>query len=177
MKVSWNTSSLICQGFSNRKGWKREPWYWPLPKSGTVFLGLFLSQVGFEVRPWNFRFTVDSETADPIDVEPKKCFETNSMVEEFMLAANISAAKRIYLDFPDCAMLRRHPAPPPSNFDPLVDWPFNYGTRPTENNCDFFLRLKQASNRVSPFQSIATNPSRTPLIRLLTRTTLTSIPC
>ena len=37
-----------------------------------------------------------------------------------MLAANISAAERIYKDFPDCAMLRRHPAPPPSNFDPLV---------------------------------------------------------
>merc|ERR1712062_332423 len=33
---------------------------------------------------------------------------------------NISAAKRIYEAFPDCAMLRRHPAPPPSNFDPLV---------------------------------------------------------
>ncbi len=46
--------------------------------------------------------------------------ETNSMVEEFMLAANISAAERIFADFPDCAMLRRHPAPPPSNFDPLV---------------------------------------------------------
>ena len=50
------------------------------------------------------RFTVDSETADPIDVQAKKVFETNSMVEEFMLAANISAAERIYKDFPDCAM-------------------------------------------------------------------------
>lgn len=46
--------------------------------------------------------------------------DTNSMVEEFMLAANISAAQRIFADFPDCAMLRRHPAPPPSNFDSLV---------------------------------------------------------
>ena len=46
--------------------------------------------------------------------------ETNSMVEEFMLAANISAAERIFEEFPDCAMLRRHPAPPPSNFDSLV---------------------------------------------------------
>merc|ERR1712218_634952 len=42
------------------------------------------------------------------------------MVEEFMLAANISAAETTFKDFPDCAMLRRHPAPPPSNFDPLV---------------------------------------------------------
>ena len=66
------------------------------------------------------RFNVDSETADPVDVEAKVPRETNSMVEEFMLAANISAAERIYKDFPDCAMLRRHPSPPPSNFDPLV---------------------------------------------------------
>jgi len=40
------------------------------------------------------RFSVDSETADPIDVQVKVPRETNSMVEEFMLAANISAAKK-----------------------------------------------------------------------------------
>merc|ERR1719433_2270684 len=66
------------------------------------------------------RFNVESETADPIDVQAKVMRDTNSMVEEFMLAANISAAQRIFQNFPDCAMLRRHPAPPPSNFDPLV---------------------------------------------------------
>ena len=66
------------------------------------------------------RFNVDSETADPIEVQAKVPRETNSMVEEFMLAANISAAERIFKDFPDCAMLRRHPSPPPSNFDPLI---------------------------------------------------------
>ena len=52
------------------------------------------------------RFTVDSETADPVDVQEKVARETNSMVEEFMLAANISAAQKIFEDFPDCAMLR-----------------------------------------------------------------------
>jgi len=66
------------------------------------------------------RFTVDSETADPIDVQTKQMRDTNSMVEEFMLAANISAAKHIFENFPDCSMLRRHPQPPPSNFEPLV---------------------------------------------------------
>ena len=66
------------------------------------------------------RFSVDSETADPIDVQAKQVFETNSMVEEFMLAANISSAKKIFEEFPDCAMLRRHPEPPVSNFDSLV---------------------------------------------------------
>lgn len=66
------------------------------------------------------RFQVDSETMDPIDVQAKKLFETNSMVEEFMLLANISVAEKILAEFPDCAMLRRHPEPPMSNFDPLV---------------------------------------------------------
>uniref|UniRef100_A0A0K2TTP1 Protein DIS3 homolog n=1 Tax=Lepeophtheirus salmonis TaxID=72036 RepID=A0A0K2TTP1_LEPSM len=66
------------------------------------------------------RFTMDSETADPIDVQTKAVYETNSMVEEFMLAANIAAASHIFENFPECAMLRRHPAPPPSNFDSLV---------------------------------------------------------
>lgn len=41
------------------------------------------------------------------------------MVEEFMLLANISVAQKIYDEFPDCAMLRKHPAPPPSNYDIL----------------------------------------------------------
>jgi exoribonuclease R len=36
--------------------------------------------------------------------QAKAVHETNSMVEEFMLAANISSAERIYKDFPDCAM-------------------------------------------------------------------------
>lgn len=63
---------------------------------------------------------MDSETMEPIDVLVKPTFETNSMVEEFMLLANISTAQKILEDFPDCAMLRRHPQPPPSNFEPLV---------------------------------------------------------
>ncbi|CAG10087.1 unnamed protein product [Tetraodon nigroviridis] len=65
------------------------------------------------------RFHMDSETHDPIDLQAKELLETNSMVEEFMLLANISVAQRIYREFPDCAMLRKHPAPPPSNYDIL----------------------------------------------------------
>nr|XP_022901619.1 exosome complex exonuclease RRP44-like [Onthophagus taurus] len=66
------------------------------------------------------KIMMDTETHDPIDVEVKKLFETNSMVEEFMLLANISVAEKILEDFPDCAMLRRHPEPPPINFDPVI---------------------------------------------------------
>lgn len=44
-----------------------------------------------------------------------------SQVEEFMLLANISVAERITADFPNCALLRRHPVPPKENYKPLVD--------------------------------------------------------
>ncbi|XP_031771061.1 exosome complex exonuclease RRP44 [Apis florea] len=73
------------------------------------------------------RFQVDCETHDPIDVEAKKLRETNSMVEEFMLLANISVATKILEEFPECAILRRHPEPPPSNFEPLIKAAKNQG--------------------------------------------------
>ncbi len=41
-----------------------------------------------------------SESAGPIDVEQKEMRETNSLVEEFMLLANVSVAERIYEVFP-----------------------------------------------------------------------------
>ncbi|XP_012277145.1 exosome complex exonuclease RRP44 [Orussus abietinus] len=73
------------------------------------------------------RFQVDSETHDPIDVEAKKIRETNSMIEEFMLLANISVAQKIVQEFPEFAMLRRHPEPPQANFDPLIKAGRNQG--------------------------------------------------
>ncbi|KAM8705694.1 hypothetical protein ACLKA7_010057 [Drosophila subpalustris] len=66
------------------------------------------------------RFQVDSETHEPLEVEAKQMRDTNSMVEEFMLLANISVAQHIAAEFTECAVLRRHPKPPPTNFDPLV---------------------------------------------------------
>jgi hypothetical protein len=47
-----------------------------------------------------------AETSGPIDVEQKKLLETNSLVEEFMLLANISVAQRIFDQFPQTAVLR-----------------------------------------------------------------------
>ncbi|GMM30877.1 exosome catalytic subunit [Martiniozyma asiatica (nom. inval.)] len=63
----------------------------------------------------------DSETSDPNQVEIKKLLDTNSLVEEFMLCANISVARKIYDAFPQVAMLRRHGAPPSTNFEQLND--------------------------------------------------------
>ncbi|KNF00353.1 hypothetical protein PSTG_06524 [Puccinia striiformis f. sp. tritici PST-78] len=62
-----------------------------------------------------------SESSDPVDVEQKESRETNSLVEEFMLLANISVARRIYESFPQTAVLRRHNPPPKTNFEVLQD--------------------------------------------------------
>ena len=47
-----------------------------------------------------------SESAEPIDVEQKQLRETNSLVEEFMLLANISVARKIQETYPATAVLR-----------------------------------------------------------------------
>ncbi|KAL8712281.1 MAG: hypothetical protein Q9220_003432 [cf. Caloplaca sp. 1 TL-2023] len=65
------------------------------------------------------RVQTESETSDPVDVKTKELLDTNSLVEEFMLLANISVAGKIYDLFPQTAMLRRHPAPPKTNFEEL----------------------------------------------------------
>ncbi|KAI0125811.1 RNB domain-containing protein [Xylariales sp. AK1849] len=64
---------------------------------------------------------MESETSDPIDVKTKELLDTNSLVEEFMLLANISVASKIYEAFPQTAILRRHGAPPKTNFDELAN--------------------------------------------------------
>jgi len=65
------------------------------------------------------RFVLDSETRDPTDVAMYNLKEANSMVEEFMLLANITVARQIAQAFPQHAILRRHPPPPPGAFDGL----------------------------------------------------------
>ncbi|KAF8940521.1 hypothetical protein EDD21DRAFT_380965 [Dissophora ornata] len=65
------------------------------------------------------RFNLERDTQDPVDVEMKELKETNALVEEFMLLANISVARKIFEKFPDSAMLRCHPTPPASSFEKL----------------------------------------------------------
>lgn len=65
------------------------------------------------------RVEAESETADPVDVKVKESLDTNSLVEEFMLLANISVASKINEAFPQTALLRRHAPPPKTNFEEL----------------------------------------------------------
>ncbi|OZJ01556.1 hypothetical protein BZG36_05343 [Bifiguratus adelaidae] len=65
------------------------------------------------------RFSLERDSQDPVDVEMKELKETNALVEEFMLLANIYVAQKIYTKFPESSLLRNHRAPPDSNFDEL----------------------------------------------------------
>lgn len=68
------------------------------------------------------RIEVESELNDPLtDVKTKAHLATNSLVEEFMLLANITVASKIYSSFPQTALLRRHASPPPQNFEDLAN--------------------------------------------------------
>ena len=66
--------------------------------------------------------TANDEVGDPLtDVKTKAMLATNSLVEEFMLHANITVAAKIYSAFSQTALLRRHATPPPQNFEDLIN--------------------------------------------------------
>jgi exosome complex exonuclease DIS3/RRP44 len=68
------------------------------------------------------RIEADDETSDPLaDVKTKASLATNSLVEEFMLLANTTVAKKVQSSFPQTALLRRHAPPPASNFADLSE--------------------------------------------------------
>ncbi|CAI5531049.1 unnamed protein product, partial [Closterium sp. Naga37s-1] len=66
------------------------------------------------------KFEIDTETHDPLDVGMYLVREANHMIEEFMLAANVSVAEKILQRFASCSLLRRHPTPSPNMFEPLL---------------------------------------------------------
>ena len=59
-------------------------------------------------------------TDEITDVHMYELRETNRMVEEFMLLANVVVAEKILRQFPQCAVLRRHPRPSEEMFEPLL---------------------------------------------------------
>ncbi|GFR51506.1 hypothetical protein Agub_g13921 [Astrephomene gubernaculifera] len=66
------------------------------------------------------KFEIDRETHDPLDVGMYQVRETNQMVEEMMLLANIAVAEKTLRHFTACALLRRHQTPPPRQFEPIL---------------------------------------------------------
>ena len=56
------------------------------------------------------RFKLDGESQDPTDVKMYELKQANALVEEFMLFANITVARRIVDVFPRYALLRHAPS-------------------------------------------------------------------
>lgn len=67
------------------------------------------------------KFKLDNETNKALEVGMYQLRDTNSMVEEMMLMANITVATHIHKSFPSCAVLRRHETPTPEMFKPLLE--------------------------------------------------------
>ncbi|KAM7401160.1 hypothetical protein PAMA_005382 [Pampus argenteus] len=66
-------------------------------------------------------FTLDKETMMPQGCYIYQYRDSNKLVEEFMLLANIATANHIYGSFPELALLRRHPPPKAKLVDELQE--------------------------------------------------------
>ncbi|XP_069870985.1 DIS3-like exonuclease 2 [Dipodomys merriami] len=67
-------------------------------------------------------FTVDHETGLPQGCHIYEYKDSNKLVEEFMLLANMAVAHKIYRAFPEQALLRRHPPPQTKMLNDLVEF-------------------------------------------------------
>ena len=66
-----------------------------------------------------FKFKEGEETNNPTDVSYYDLIPTNSMVEEFMLLANVRVANKILENFPGTSVLRKHSSPKPEKIQHL----------------------------------------------------------
>ncbi|XP_062337239.1 DIS3-like exonuclease 2 [Osmerus eperlanus] len=67
-------------------------------------------------------FTLDRETGMPQGCYVYQYRDSNKLVEEFMLLANMATAHHIYRSFPQKALLRRHPPPQSKMVDDLQEF-------------------------------------------------------
>ncbi|XP_033895568.2 DIS3-like exonuclease 2 [Acipenser ruthenus] len=67
-------------------------------------------------------FTLDRESGMPQGCYIYKYRDSNKLVEEFMLLANMATAHQIYRSFPDQALLRCHPPPQTKMVDDLLEF-------------------------------------------------------
>lgn len=67
-------------------------------------------------------FTLDCETGLPQGCHIYEYRDSNKLVEEFMLLANMAVARRIHHAFPEQALLRQHPPPQTKMLGDLVEF-------------------------------------------------------
>lgn len=109
------------------------------------------------------RFVLDAETQNPLDVQMYALRDTNALVEEFMLLANITVAKKIVRHFPSFSLLRRHPAPSTRQFDVLCSQAKAIGIELHVNSS----KQLQQSLDLSAKRAASTNKQKNHLDKLL----------
>ncbi|XP_030616283.1 DIS3-like exonuclease 2 isoform X2 [Delphinapterus leucas] len=67
-------------------------------------------------------FTLDHKTGLPQGCHVYEYRDSNKLVEEFMLLANMAVARKIHCTFPEQALLRRHPPPQTKMLNDLVEF-------------------------------------------------------
>ncbi|KAJ2834731.1 hypothetical protein FBU31_001736 [Coemansia sp. 'formosensis'] len=74
-----------------------------------------------ELASTEIKFTFDKESGAISELLPKSSLEIHRVIEEAMVFANSAVARRIYEQFPEAALLRRHRSPGSERFARLVD--------------------------------------------------------
>jgi DIS3-like exonuclease 2 len=72
-------------------------------------------------------FIINKETSMPFGYHVYEQKDSNKLVEEFMLLANIAVAHRIYNKYPQQAVLRRHPPPNSQQIQQVSEMVKDYG--------------------------------------------------
>ena len=73
------------------------------------------------------QFDIDQDTGMPEGYHVHQQRDSNKMIEEFMLLANMAVAHHIYTAFPKISLLRRHPRPNQRQLDELAKLCANHG--------------------------------------------------
>jgi exosome complex exonuclease DIS3/RRP44 len=72
-----------------------------------------------ELASSEVKFELDTDKLSAKNMTLYETFQTNSMVEEFMLLANVAVAQRILEAYPAYSILRRHPTPKEKELESL----------------------------------------------------------
>lgn len=99
-----------------------------------------------ELASAEVKFELDTDKLKAKDMALYKTYETNSMVEEFMLLANIAVANKIADAYPAYSILRRHPAP---KMDDLKALKLKLSHLGFELNYENSLTLAESLNKIT----------------------------
>lgn len=113
-------SASVCEEFPVHKNWEVVQDVKLLHRVAMARRALRLQIGALTLNRPKVTFVLN-EAGNPVSLETYIVRDTNKMVEEYMLLANYLVAEHLVLKCGDAAFLRRHPAPDPSNDQPLQE--------------------------------------------------------